>query len=92
MASRVAAPDQLAIRIGGRTVVRPTPQFNKDRAASVADVGTAVDAWWNDAWWEGVVVQKESEDRIHVFFPGLETLFPWKLNCNIIHSHVIFFC
>ncbi|KAG6759647.1 hypothetical protein POTOM_036131 [Populus tomentosa] len=70
LASRVAAPDQLAIRIGGRTVVRPTPQLNKERAASIADVGTAVDAWWNDAWWEGVVVQKESEDRIHVFFPG----------------------
>ncbi|KAF9674110.1 hypothetical protein SADUNF_Sadunf10G0093600 [Salix dunnii] len=69
-ASRVAAPDQLAIRIGGRTVVRPIPQLNKDQAASIADVGTAVDVWWNDAWWEGVVVQKDSEDRIHVFFPG----------------------
>ncbi|KAJ6772022.1 AGENET DOMAIN-CONTAINING PROTEIN-RELATED [Salix koriyanagi] len=70
LASRVAAPDQLAIRIGGRTVVRPIPQLNKDQATSIADVGTAVDVWWNDAWWEGVVVQKDSEDRIHVFFPG----------------------
>ncbi|CAK7326553.1 unnamed protein product [Dovyalis caffra] len=70
LAFRVAAPDQLAIRIGGRAVVRPTPCFNKGQAALVADIGTAVDAWWNDAWWEGIVVQKESEDRIHVFFPG----------------------
>nr|APR63820.1 agenet domain-containing family protein [Populus tomentosa] len=70
LVSRVAAPDQLAIRISGRTVVRPTPQFNKGQMASVADAGTAVDAWWNDAWWEGIVVHKETEDRIHVFFPG----------------------
>ncbi|XP_052311054.1 uncharacterized protein LOC7488350 isoform X4 [Populus trichocarpa] len=72
LVSRVAAPDQLAIRISGRTVVRPTPQFNKGQMASVADVGTAVDAWWNDAWWEGIVVHKETEDRIHVFFPGVK--------------------
>ncbi|KAJ6429774.1 hypothetical protein OIU84_021218 [Salix udensis] len=73
LVSRVAAPDQLAIRISGRNVVRPTPQFNKGQVASVADVGTAVDAWWNNAWWEGIVVQKETEDRIHVFFPGEKT-------------------
>ncbi|KAJ6768667.1 AGENET AND BROMO-ADJACENT HOMOLOGY (BAH) DOMAIN-CONTAINING PROTEIN [Salix koriyanagi] len=65
LVSRVAAPDQLAIRISGRNVVRPTPQFNKGQVASNADVGTAVDAWWNNAWWEGIVVQKETEDRIH---------------------------
>ncbi|KAG5240386.1 agenet domain-containing family protein [Salix suchowensis] len=73
LVSRVAAPDQLAIRISGRNVVRPTPQFNKGQVASNADVGTAVDAWWNNAWWEGIVVQKETEDRIHVFFPGEKT-------------------
>ncbi|KAF9677338.1 hypothetical protein SADUNF_Sadunf08G0097400 [Salix dunnii] len=73
LVSRIAAPDQLAIRIRGRNVVRPTPQFNQGQVASVADVGTAVDAWWNNAWWEGIVVQKETEDRIHVFFLGEKT-------------------
>lgn len=87
MVSRVAAPDQLAIRISGRTVVRPTPQFNKGQMASVADVGTAVDAWWNDAWWEGIVVHKETEDRIHVFFPGLK-IPSLKLDCKTVLSPV----
>ncbi|KAH8500781.1 hypothetical protein H0E87_015856 [Populus deltoides] len=87
LVSRVAAPDQLAIRISGRTVVRPTPQFNKGQMASVADVGTAVDAWWNDAWWEGIVVHKETEDRIHVFFPGLK-IPSLKLDCKTVLSPV----
>ena len=87
MVSRVAAPDQLAIRISGRNVVRPTPQFNKGQVASVADVGTAVDAWWNNAWWEGIVVLKETEDRIHVFFLGLKIL-SLKLNCKTVLSPV----
>jgi len=82
LVSRVAALDQLAIRISGRTVVRPTPQFNKGQMASVADVGTAVDAWW-----EGIVVHKETEDRIHVFFPGLK-IPSLKLDCKTVLSPV----
>lgn len=71
LSSKVASPDQLDLRIFGRTVVRPSPQSNnKTRGSWAVVVGTAVDVWRHDGWWEGIVVQKESDDRIHVFFPG----------------------
>ncbi|KAJ4843165.1 hypothetical protein Tsubulata_018592, partial [Turnera subulata] len=67
LASKVAAPDQLGFRICGKGIIRPCP---RDCVPLVADAGTAVDAWWQDTWCEGVIFQKESEDRIHVYFPG----------------------
>lgn len=70
LATRIAAPDQLGIRICGRTIIRPPPEFNKGGVSCGLDVGTAVDVWWHDAWQEGIVVHKESEDRFHIYFPG----------------------
>ena len=73
MASRVAVPDVLGLRICGRTTVRPPPPTsNKSRVSWAFDVGSVVDAWWHDGWWEGIVLKKESEDKFHVYFPGLK--------------------
>ncbi|XP_042482842.1 uncharacterized protein LOC122063191 [Macadamia integrifolia] len=70
LASKVVVPDYLGLHLRGRTALRPCPPSHKGRVSWRIDVGAAVDAWWCDGWWEGIVVQKESEDRIHVFFPG----------------------
>lgn len=70
LASRVAAPDQLGLRVSGRRIVRPSPESHKGRVSWAIDVGTIVDAWWHDGWWEGVVIQKDYEDKLHVYFPG----------------------
>lgn len=70
LASRISVPDSLGLRMHGRTVVRPAPLSNKRELSWVGDVGSIVDAWWHDGWWEGLVVQKDSEANYHVYFPG----------------------
>ncbi|KAH9302626.1 hypothetical protein KI387_014209 [Taxus chinensis] len=65
---RIALPDKLGMRLAGRPTIRPCPPENK---LGIFEVGTAVDAWWNDGWWEGVVVMvKDLSDEFQVFFPG----------------------
>ena len=71
-ASRVATPDRLGLRVCGRLVVRPSPQYNKGQVSWPVDVGTVVDVWRHDGWWEGIVVMKESDDRFCVYFPGMQ--------------------
>ncbi|KAK6157658.1 hypothetical protein DH2020_011906 [Rehmannia glutinosa] len=70
LASRLAAPDALGIRLSGRAIVRPNPLSDKGRFSGAVNVGNAVDAWWHDGWWEGVVVKIEREDRLYVYFPA----------------------
>ncbi|XVF43029.1 hypothetical protein PTKIN_Ptkin02bG0007700 [Pterospermum kingtungense] len=69
LASKVAVPDQLGVRICGRTTIRPYSQYPKGSASCIG-VGCIVDVWWHDGWWEGIVVEKDSEDKCHVYFPG----------------------
>ncbi|XVE91411.1 hypothetical protein REPUB_Repub01dG0007200 [Reevesia pubescens] len=69
LASRVAVPDQAGIRICGRTTIRPSSQYPKG-SASCIHVGSVVDVWWHDGWWEGIIFEKDSEDKFHVYFPG----------------------
>ncbi|OAY31298.1 uncharacterized protein LOC110600458 isoform X1 [Manihot esculenta] len=70
LATKGAVPDQLGIRICGRSIVRPSPKFNEGQVSWGLDVGTAVDVWRHDVWQEGIIIHKESEDRFGVYFPG----------------------
>lgn len=67
--SRTAAPDKLGIRVLGRPIVRPCPS-KKDASLLSHEVGEAVDAWWHDGWWEGIVISSDGEDTVRVYFPG----------------------
>ncbi|KAL1803341.1 hypothetical protein ACET3Z_031988 [Daucus carota] len=75
LASRAAVPDEWGFRISRRKTVRPAPVHSKHGGEKGGDGliikdGTVVDVWWHDGWWEGIVIQKESEDSIHVYFPA----------------------
>lgn len=52
----------------GRTTVRPFATFNV--SPGDCNIGQPVDAWWNDGWWEGIIINKESSGDIQVYFPG----------------------
>ncbi|XP_004151400.1 uncharacterized protein LOC101211122 isoform X1 [Cucumis sativus] len=68
-ASRVAAADQLGLRISGRLVIRPHPSKGSN-APLIYNVGAVVDVWRHDGWWEGIIVQKESDDKFRIYLPG----------------------
>ncbi|XP_030552101.1 uncharacterized protein LOC115756453 isoform X1 [Rhodamnia argentea] len=77
-ACREASADEFGFRILGRSMIRPSQQSRECEVPKVVDAGTVVDAWWNDGWWEGIVVRGESEGRLLVYFPGekRELVFP----------------
>ncbi|XP_030517644.1 uncharacterized protein LOC115731121 isoform X1 [Rhodamnia argentea] len=74
-AVKYAAPDKLGMRVSSRLTIRPIPS-SVDQSKPPLDVGVAVDAWWSDGWWEGVVigVNDSEDDNLKIYFPG-ENLF-----------------
>ncbi|KAJ7516104.1 hypothetical protein O6H91_22G043200 [Diphasiastrum complanatum] len=66
-ACKVAGLDKLGLRIPGRVTLRPCP--SKLAPPTVSEAGLAVDAWWHDGWWEGVVLKllPEGESDISSF-------------------------
>ncbi|MCD7451707.1 hypothetical protein HAX54_013090 [Datura stramonium] len=66
----VASSDKLGMRCTGRLTVRPRPP--EDSSDSSFEVGAAVDAWWFDGWWEGVVAGFDvcGSGHLQVYLPG----------------------
>ncbi|KAJ7518075.1 hypothetical protein O6H91_21G053800 [Diphasiastrum complanatum] len=67
-ACKVAALDTLGLRIPGRVTLRPRP--SKIAPFTVSEVGLAVDAWWHDGWWEGIITKVLPGGEVQVYFPG----------------------
>lgn len=70
-AFKLAMPDKLGMRHSGRPTIRPAPTDEAQQELAV-ETGTAVDAWWSDGWWEGVVsgIDNFDDDNVQVYFPG----------------------
>ncbi|KAF6145068.1 hypothetical protein GIB67_013419 [Kingdonia uniflora] len=70
-AFRPAALDKLGMRSPRRLTIRPCPPSEDSTNLSI-DIGAAVDVWWNDGWWEGVVTEIDNcgNDSLHIYFPG----------------------
>lgn len=66
----MAAPDKLGVRCVGRLTIRPHPSVDSSDATFV--LGDAVDVWWFNGWWEGVVLGYEAltNTNLQVYFPG----------------------
>lgn len=67
---RIAMPDKLGIRYPGRTTIRPPTPHSK--AEVTFDIGSMVDAWWCDGWWEGIMTgfDKSDVDSVEIFIPS----------------------
>ncbi|KAI7737370.1 hypothetical protein M8C21_020317 [Ambrosia artemisiifolia] len=73
-ASRLAMPDILGIRCPGRPTTRPARI--EEESDFAIEVGSPVDGWWSDGWWEGVVtgIGESGAGLVKVYVPG-ENLF-----------------
>ncbi|KAL5838853.1 hypothetical protein ACOSQ3_016022 [Xanthoceras sorbifolium] len=73
-AYRVAAPDKLGMRCPGRLTIRPWPP--SDSTSFSFGVGSPVDVWWSDGWWEGAVaaVDISGKDGLQIYLPGEDKL------------------
>ncbi|GMP65048.1 hypothetical protein CsSME_00026012 [Camellia sinensis var. sinensis] len=67
---RLAMPDKLGMRCPGRQTIRPA--LPHDQVDLTFEVGVAVDAWWSDGWWEGVVTEilNSGDESLQVYIPS----------------------
>ncbi|KNA23940.1 hypothetical protein SOVF_020520 [Spinacia oleracea] len=67
---RVAAPDKMGLRCSGRLTTRPRPP--EDSGDCILEVGTSLDVWLYDGWWEGVVIATNvcGTDHLQMYLPG----------------------
>lgn len=84
LASRIADHDETGLRLDGRTAIRPFVTHDS-KVSSAVSAGTIVDAWWHDGWWEGIVIQTESNEKLQVYFPGEKREAAFSF-CNLRHS------
>ncbi|CAN4093553.1 unnamed protein product [Withania somnifera] len=70
LTSKLAAADAFGIRISGRSTIRPSPMPNTGKVSWAVNIGCIVDARWHNGWWEGIVIEKESENKLHVYLLG----------------------
>ncbi|KAH7660589.1 Agenet domain plant type domain-containing protein [Dioscorea alata] len=82
-ALKAAAPDKLGMRCSGRLTIRPCQPCNSLPDDRPLQIGAPVDAWWNDGWWEGVIIGVESplDDSIQVYFPGEDVFLTCTRKC-----------
>ena len=59
------------MRCLGRPTIRPAPSSTQTDVA--LKVGTPVDAWWSDGWWEGVITEANNlgDGPLQVYIPGM---------------------
>lgn len=66
----MAIPEKLGMRCSGRSTTRPARVENETNFN--IEVGSPVDAWWSDGWWEGIVsgIGVSGDGNVQVYVPS----------------------
>ncbi|XP_076895507.1 uncharacterized protein LOC143548147 isoform X2 [Bidens hawaiensis] len=79
-AFRMAMPDKLGIRCPVRSTVRPARM--EDESNFSIEIGSPVDGWWSDGWWEGVVtaIGESGPGEVKLYIPGEKMFIDVDMN------------